>query len=114
MSRSRTTAQEHLIAPPREIASVPSVPSVASTVGHPHGGPFIPQMTYGPYAANNRRVYVDDVQLEAHIMFFSTNPTGCGILLKDAISSRFSILEARDDAMFQGKGPSVSIRLNVR
>ena len=87
---------------------------MAEAAGHPHGGSFVPQKTYKPHTISDRRRYVDEVQLEAPIMFFSNNPTGCGILLKDAIASRFSTLDGRDDSMFQGRGPSVSIRLNVR
>ncbi len=95
-------------------SDVVNVLDIASTTGHPHGGPFIPQKTYRPHTISDRRRYVDEVQLEAPIMFYSNKPVGCGILLRDAISSRFSTLEGRDDAMFQGRGPSVSIRLNVR
>ena len=47
-------------------------------------------------------------------MFFSRNPAGCGILLKDAIEGRFNTLEGRDDLMFQNKTQPVAIRLNVR
>ena len=47
-------------------------------------------------------------------MFYCHSPTGCGIPLEDAFKARFSKLEGRDDPMFEGRGPSVSIRLNVR
>lgn len=96
---------------PREVGSVLEI---ANAAGYPHGGPFIPQKTYRPHTISDRRRYVDEVELETPIMFFSNKPTGCGIPLRDALSSRFSTLEGRDDAMFQGRGPSVSIRLNVR
>ncbi|TBU27237.1 hypothetical protein BD309DRAFT_863201 [Dichomitus squalens] len=85
---------------------------IARVAGHPHGGPFVPQKTYKPHTISDRRRYVDEVELEAPIMFFSNNPTGCGIPLRDAIASRFSALDGRDDSMFEGRGPSVSIRLN--
>ncbi|KAI1793577.1 hypothetical protein LXA43DRAFT_885417 [Ganoderma leucocontextum] len=101
--------KKSLITMPRAVGNVLDI---ANAAGHPHGGPLVPQKTYKPHTISDRRRYVDEVELEAPIMFFSNNPTGCGILLKDAISSRFSTLEGRDDAMFQGRGPSVSIRLN--
>ncbi|KAM5530228.1 hypothetical protein V8D89_016116 [Ganoderma adspersum] len=101
--------KDSLITMPREVGSVLEI---ANAAGYHHGGPFIPQKTYRPHTISDRRRYVDEVELEAPIMFFSNKPTGCGIPLRDALSSRFSTLEGRDDAMFQGRGPSVSIRLN--
>ena len=73
----------------------------------------MPQKTYRPETISDRRRYVDEVQLEPPIMFFSHNPTGCGILLKDAIAGRLDTLEGRDDPMLENKGPSVAIRLIV-
>ncbi len=86
---------------------------LAQTAGHPWGGPLVPQKTYRPHTLSDRRRYVEEVHLEAPIMFFTHNPTGCGIPLKDAFASKFSTLLDRDDSMFEGRGPSVSIRLNV-
>ena len=108
---SRNCIQESLLNISHEVGNVLDI---ASATGHPHGGLFVPQKTYRPHTISDRRRYVDEVELEAPILFFSNKPVGCGILLRDAISSRFSTLEGRDDAMFQGRGPSVSIRLNVR
>ncbi|RDX48257.1 hypothetical protein OH76DRAFT_1352884 [Lentinus brumalis] len=85
---------------------------LAQTAGHPWGGPLVPQKTYRPHTLSDRRRYVEEVHLEAPIMFFTHNPTGCGIPLKDAFASKFSTLLDRDDSMFEGRGPSVSIRLN--
>ena len=90
-----------------------SVLDIAHAVGHPLGGALVPQKTYRPHTLSDRRRYVEEVQLEEPIMFYTNNPAGCGILLKDAFASKFSTLEGRDDAMFVGRGPSVSIRLNV-
>ncbi|KAI0731285.1 hypothetical protein C8Q76DRAFT_766644 [Earliella scabrosa] len=89
-----------------------SVLDIAHAVGHPLGGALVPQKTYRPHTLSDRRRYVEEVQLEEPIMFYTNNPAGCGILLKDAFASKFSTLEGRDDAMFVGRGPSVSIRLN--
>lgn len=86
---------------------------LAHAAGHPWGGPLVPQKTYRPHTLSDRRRYVEEVRLEAPIMFFTQNPSGCGIMLKDAIASKFSTLIDRDDSMFEGRGPSVSIRLNV-
>ncbi|RPD64280.1 hypothetical protein L226DRAFT_544881 [Lentinus tigrinus ALCF2SS1-7] len=90
----------------------PNVLDLARTAGHPWGGPLVPQKTYRPHTLSDRRRYVEEVQLEEPIMFFTHHPAGCGIMLKDAIASKFSTLIDRDDSMFEGRGPSVSIRLN--
>lgn len=95
---------------PREAASAIDL---AAAAGHPLGQRFVPQKTYKPHTLSDRRRYVDEVSLEAPIMFYALNPAGCGISLEDAIKSRFSKLDGRDDPMFEGRGPSVSIRLNV-
>ncbi|KAI0794002.1 hypothetical protein C8Q74DRAFT_1193223 [Fomes fomentarius] len=89
-----------------------SVLDLAEHAGHPHGGFLVPQKTYRPHTMSDRRRYVEDVHLEPPIMFYTHSPFGCGISLKDALSSKFSSLEGRDDSMFAGRGPSVSIRLN--
>ncbi len=109
--RPHDCSQESLVTMAHE---VDSVLDIANAVGHPHGGPFVPQETYRPHTLSDRRRYVDEVQLMAPIMFFSNEPTGCGILLGNALSSTFNALEGRDDAMLEGSGPSVSIKLNVR
>lgn len=75
---------------------------------------LMPQRTYRPNTQSDRRRYVDEVDLELPIMFYMQHPDGCGINCKDAVNSRFSHLHGRDDAMFQNRGPSVSIRINVR
>ncbi|KAH9940945.1 uncharacterized protein BXZ73DRAFT_42374, partial [Epithele typhae] len=89
-----------------------SVIALASALGHPRGGLFVPQKTYKPHTLSDRRRYVEEVNLEAPIMFLTHGPHGCGIALEDAIKQRYSRLEGRDDPMFEGRGPSVSIRLN--
>ncbi|KAI0741532.1 hypothetical protein C8Q80DRAFT_1110611 [Daedaleopsis nitida] len=89
-----------------------SVLQIAERIGHPLGGVLVPQKTYRPHTLSDRRRYVEEVNLDEPIMFYTHAPIGCGILLKDAFSSKFSSLEGRDDSMFAGRGPSVSIRLN--
>jgi ribosome-associated translation inhibitor RaiA len=42
------------------------------------------------------------------------NPSECGISLSDALHSRVRRLLDREKKMFEGRGPSVSIRLEVR
>lgn len=74
-------------------------------------GDLVPQPTYRPHTQSDRRRYVEQVDLEAPILFFSRDTMG--IPLADAISSRFMHLQGRDDPMFKERGPSVSIRLNV-
>ncbi|KAI0350668.1 hypothetical protein OH77DRAFT_1050988 [Trametes cingulata] len=85
---------------------------LAQMYGHPSGGELVPQPDYRPHTQSDRRRYVEQVQLEAPILFFMAHPTALGIPLKDAINNRFMHLQGRDDPMFEGRGPSVSIRLN--
>jgi hypothetical protein len=77
-------------------------------------GPFIPQQMYKPHTTSDRKRYVEEVLLEAPLYFYSSDPAGCGILLKDALHSRTRKLHNRDQAVFEGRGPSVSIRFEVR
>lgn len=77
-------------------------------------GPFIPQQMYKPHTTSDRKRYVEEVLLEAPLFFYSGGSTRCGILLKDALHSRTRKLQNRDKAVFEGRGPSVSIRLEVR
>ncbi|KAI0923976.1 hypothetical protein AcV5_009360 [Taiwanofungus camphoratus] len=88
-----------------------SVAQLAAQVATAHDGPLVPQKTYRPHTQSDRRRYVEEVQLEAPIMFYVQNPSGCGISLRDALNSKFMRLQGRDDLMFSNRGPSVSIRL---
>jgi len=76
-------------------------------------GPFIPQSMYKPHTTSDRKRYVEEVLLEAPLFFYLDQPTQCGILLKDALQSRTKKLRNRDQVVFEGRGPSVSIRLEV-
>ncbi|KAF7308695.1 hypothetical protein HMN09_00719000 [Mycena chlorophos] len=78
-----------------------------------HGitGPFVPQLMYKPHTNSDRRRYVEEVDLEAPIHFWVESPSECGIPLADALHSRVKRLLKRDETVFQGRGPSVSIRL---
>jgi hypothetical protein len=84
------------------------VPQVS---GHP--GQFIPQRRYKPHTTSDRRRYVEDVALDSAITFSSENPAEDGIALNDALRSRVRRLTNRDEPVFEGRGPSVSIRLEV-
>ena len=81
---------------------------------YPDADLLIQQKVYRPNTQSDRRRYVEEVELEAPIMFFLQHPDGCGINCREAMSSKFSRLVDRDDAMFINRGPSVSIRINVR
>ncbi|KAI0676598.1 hypothetical protein C8Q78DRAFT_1073388 [Trametes maxima] len=59
-----------------------------------------------------RRSYAEEIQLELPIPFFTTDPVGLGFPLTDAIRGWSTRLIDRDDPMFPGRGPSVSIKLN--
>ncbi|KAI0766565.1 hypothetical protein BD413DRAFT_480787 [Trametes elegans] len=85
--------------------------NLAFAQGHPLGGELVPQVDYKPNTQSDRRRYVEQVTLEDPIMFWMQGGV-LGIPLRDAIDSRFMRLVDRDDAMFEGRGPSVSIRLN--
>ena len=74
---------------------------------------IIPQCLYKSHTSSDRRRYVEEVVLEAPIMFYTVEGDACGIRCTDALSSRFSDLYGRDDMIFQTQGPSVSIRLMV-
>jgi len=73
-------------------------------------GQFIPQPMYKPHTASDRKRYVEEVWLEAPIYFFVENGQ-CGISLHDALHSRVKNLVNREQVVFEGRGPSVSIRL---
>lgn len=68
---------------------------------------------YKPHTNSDRRRYVEEVDLEAPIHFWVENPSECGIPLSDALHSRVKRLLKRDETVFEGRGPSVSIRLEV-
>ena len=76
-------------------------------------GPFIPQPMYKPHTTSDRKRYVEDVRLEAPIYFFVEHSGQCGISLHDALHSRVKNLVNREQVVFEGRGPSVSIRLEV-
>lgn len=73
--------------------------------------PCIPQPMYKPHTDADRRRYVEDVGLEAPIKFNCLHPDELGISLADAIAGRFRRLDHKDDTVFEGRGPSVSIRI---
>jgi len=76
-------------------------------------GPMVPQKRYKPHTSSDRRRYVDEVVLEGSIHFYMQKPDEAGIPLKDAMHGRFARLVQRDEPMFQERGPSISIRINV-
>lgn len=76
-------------------------------------GPFIPQQMYRPHTNSDRRRYVEEVDLEAPLHFWMENPTECGIPLIDALHSRVKHLRGREELVFEGRGPSISVRLQV-
>ena len=79
--------------------------------GHAHL--FVPQKMYKPHTNSDRRRYVEEVGLEPPILFLSDDPANHGISLSDALHSRVKNLLHREEQVFQDRGPSVSIRLEV-
>lgn len=77
-------------------------------------GLVVPQSRYRPHTQSDRRRYVEDVQLAPPIEFRDRQTGYLGISLRDALNNRFMDLMGRDEPMFDDRGPSVSIRLNVR
>jgi hypothetical protein len=74
---------------------------------------MVPQKRYKPHTSSDRRRYVEEVQLEPSIFFYMSKPDESGIPLRDALHGRFAKLVGRDEPMFQERGPSISVRLNV-
>ena len=74
---------------------------------------MVPQKRYKPHTLSDRRRFVDEVNFEPSIHFYMQKPDEEGIPLKDAMHGRFARLVQRDDPMFQERGPSISVRINV-
>ena len=66
---------------------------------------------YKPQTGSDR---LEEVRLSQPIIFEVEHPNEWGIALDDALSSRTRRLLDKDALMFEGCGPSVSIRLEVR
>ncbi|KAF8636392.1 hypothetical protein AX17_003574 [Amanita inopinata Kibby_2008] len=73
--------------------------------------PFVPQKMYKPHNTSDVKRYIEEVGLDPPIYFWMTGPEECGISLTDALHSRTSRLLDHDKKVFEGRGPSVSIRL---
>ena len=75
---------------------------------------MVPQKRYKPHTSSDRRrATLKRVQLEQSILFYMSKPDELGIPLRDALHGRFAKLVGRDEPMFQDRGPSISVRLNV-
>jgi hypothetical protein len=101
------------------LAELPMVRTPENTVldlasQFPGADLLIPQTIYRPSTQSDIRRYVHEVTLDDPIMFYMQDPEGCGINCRDAVNSKFSRLVGRDELMFQNRGPSVSVRINVR
>jgi hypothetical protein len=86
---------------------------VPSTHAGGSQGPFILQKMYRPHTHSDRRRYVEEVGLEEPILFWADHPSELGIPLSDVLHSKVKRLLYRDETVFEGRGPSVSIRLEV-
>ena len=75
---------------------------------------FVPQVVYQPYTEADRKRYIRDVDLHETIFFRPDDSSEFGVFLDDALKQRLRHLKDKDDRMFVGCGPSVSIRLQVR
>ncbi|KAF8631914.1 hypothetical protein AX15_002171 [Amanita polypyramis BW_CC] len=72
---------------------------------------FIPQKMYKPHTTSDIKRYIEQATLDLPIMFWMEGPEECGIPLIDALHSRTRRLQDHDKEVFEGRGPSVSIRL---
>ncbi|KAI6104008.1 hypothetical protein EV401DRAFT_2060929 [Pisolithus croceorrhizus] len=72
---------------------------------------FVPQKIYRPYTEADQKRYITECELKQTIYFFSNNPHEFGVTLDNAIKSKHKDLQEKDDPMFAGCGPSVSIRI---
>ncbi|KAK2463662.1 hypothetical protein APHAL10511_004413 [Amanita phalloides] len=72
---------------------------------------FVPQKMYKPHTASDIKRYIEEVTLDPPIIFWMEGPDECGIPLIDALYSRTRRLLDHDKEVFEGRGPSVSIRL---
>ena len=78
----------------------------------PDNQPIIPQHMYRPHTQSDRRRYVEDVELGDAVHFYTHE--GLGVWLPDALHARMKLLQEPETHVLQGRGPSVSIRLEVR
>lgn len=69
---------------------------------------------YQPHINSDRHRYVKEVALNEPIYFWMENPSECGISLSDALHSHASRLLNREQTVLEGRGPSISIWLEVR
>lgn len=111
-------AVESHLEPARSLEAVEHDHSLATVSSGPSPGVIagqqslvVPHRRYTPYTSEDRHRYVEDAQLDPPITFSALGPTEEGIPLEDAIHNPFC-LNGRDDLMFVGRGPSISIRLN--
>ena len=74
---------------------------------------MVPQKRFKPNTSSDRRRHVDQIQLEPSINFYMSKPDELGIPLRDALHGRFARLVGRNEPMFQGSGPSISLHINV-
>ncbi|KAF9222378.1 hypothetical protein BS17DRAFT_709070 [Gyrodon lividus] len=75
--------------------------------------PFIPQKIYQPYTEADRLRYIQKIILQKTIYFYSSDQSESGVLCEDALGLRLKHLKDKDDPMFCGCGPSVSICLQA-
>ncbi|KAI8974560.1 hypothetical protein BD414DRAFT_424197 [Trametes punicea] len=106
---------EHFCSPIQQ-ANTQRVLEIAQQYPHPFGAELVPQPDYKPHTQSDRRRYVEQVELDPPVLFEMQNSNGLrvglGIPIEDAVRDRFMYLVGRDDPMFEGRGPSVSIRIN--
>jgi len=91
-----------------QITSWKRARELPAAMGNPE---FIPQKMYRPHTSSDIKRYIEEVALDLPIIFWMEGPDECGIPLTDALHSRTKRLRDHDMEVFEGRGPSVSIRL---
>ncbi|KAH7929125.1 hypothetical protein BV22DRAFT_1126045 [Leucogyrophana mollusca] len=72
---------------------------------------FVPQALYRPNTNADRERYVHRAVLSPPIIFIAEGTLEWGIPLESAVGRRIDCLRDKDEPVFEGCGPSVSIRL---
>ncbi|EIW79211.1 hypothetical protein CONPUDRAFT_83494 [Coniophora puteana RWD-64-598 SS2] len=72
---------------------------------------FIPQKIYKPHTVADQRRCIEEAELMGYIAFENQHPRESGVPLIDALRSSCKHLIDKEDVVFEGEGPSVSIRI---
>jgi hypothetical protein len=89
------------------------VPADPRNKGMTFSGPFVRQRMYKPHTSADKKRYVEDVQLDVPLLFEVIGQEQLGLPLTEAMQPRGTRLTGGEGLVFEDKGPSVSIRIEV-